>query len=948
MTSSTSSMTTKVSITLTRPEDWDEWMLIVNSMARNGDVKDLINPDWPIEPPQLSEPKRPTAADIKPGAASLTELDTGEQKLFTLLREDYKYDMMRYRDRQSALSSIQDFILTRIDRQHLILLGGKETVYQMLTALKKRLAPTDRAREMDVIRRYRDLQRAPKYQQIDKWLLQWERVYTEAEQLSLPDVQKERPLYDFLNALRPVDTAFVAGREATVEERIRRGEDLPTVLDMLENYRNHVRISKAFSNKGSSYTAFATFQGSPEDKEKKKQKCPCGEEHLFKECPYLIESLRASSYGLQTQKSNRRSTRSWRRYQSKAAVEKAQKQAKEQKKSNKKEEKSTEKPATAMGAFAVESFSYKLKNCWTLDSGTDTHVCNNRTRFKFERMATEEDVLMAGKTTYAIEAFGRVEITVKTPRFSDESGVPATSVDDYWVLEYGPPEPLDDSRAAFALNKPSRAPKAPVKATATEWHRILAYARPESIAYLEQSVEGAKVIGRAPFTTDYETCLLTKAHELVSRRTDEEEPPIEPLSRIGERTLRKAYAEVTKKYKITIERSAPYTAAQNGNTERAGGVLILRARALRIEAKLPDELWPEAFKTAGYLNNRTPKRGLRWKTPLEAILKKRLQLSHLYPYGCRAYPLRKNILHSYKLEPRALIRNAAEKKISELAKKGTYEVILKDKISELAKKGTYEVILKDMQKEILPLTWVFKYKFNTDGYLEKFKARLAFEAALLKRFEMKSLGELKWFLADSKGAPKTPLPADGVPLANNDEDSDPQRTHAFQSRIGSLNFAAVVTRPDIAFTTSKLAQNWKNPSAAHIAVANRVIAYLYATRNYAIEYDGRATAQIFMASSDAAYADNESRHSSDGYLFQLYGGAIDWRAAKQRTVTTSSTEAELLALSRAAKEIIWWRRFFASIRFDTQQEMVINCDNLQTIRHPAYLNSEVRITMARN
>jgi hypothetical protein len=64
-------------------------------------------------------------------------------------------------------------------------------------------------------------------------------------------------------------------------------------------------------------------------------------------------------------------------------------------------------------------------------------------------------------------------------------------------------------------------------------------------------------------------------------------------------------------------------------------------------------------------------------------------------------------------------------------------------------------------------------------------------------------------------------------------------------------------------------------------------------------------ADVFLCSSDAAFADDKlTRRSSDGYLFQLFGGAIDWRAAKQKTVTTSSTEAELLALLRTAKEAV--------------------------------------------
>ena len=49
-------------------------------------------------------------------------------------------------------------------------------------------------------------------------------------------------------------------------------------------------------------------------------------------------------------------------------------------------------------------------------------------------------------------------------------------------------------------------------------------------------------------------------------------------------------------------------------------------------------------------------------------------------------------------------------------------------------------------------------------------------------------------------------------------------------------------------------------------------------------------------------------------------------------MTTSSTEAELLALSHAAKDVIWWKRFFNGIRqLDIDQNFAILCDNRQTI-----------------
>ena len=178
--------------------------------------------------------------------------------------------------------------------------------------------------------------------------------------------------------------------------------------------------------------------------------------------------------------------------------------------------------------------------------------------------------------------------------------------------------------------------------------------------------------------------------------------------------------------------------------------------------------------------------------------------------------------------------------------------------------------------------------------------------------------------------PKTPLSTD--PLVDYDGVATAGQIHAYQQRIGSLTFAATTTRPDIAFATAKLAQFLTNPSPLHQAAANKLLSYLYHSRHLAIEYAESSNNPIFLSSSDAAFADDQkTRKSSFGYLFQLYGGPIDWKASKQPTVTTSSTEAELLALSETARQTFWWKRFFDSIQFDTKQQTVIHCDNKQTL-----------------
>ncbi|KAL1976108.1 hypothetical protein VTN31DRAFT_2390 [Thermomyces dupontii] len=80
--------------------------------------------------------------------------------------------------------------------------------------------------------------------------------------------------------------------------------------------------------------------------------------------------------------------------------------------------------------------------------------------------------------------------------------------------------------------------------------------------------------------------------------------------------------------------------------------------------------------------------------------------------------------------------------------------------------------------------------------------------------------------------------------------------------------------------------------------------------------------KVWEGSSDAAYADDlDTRRSFEGYLFKLFGGPIDWKATCQFTVTTSTTEAELLAACHAGKEIFAWRRIFAQFGFDFGEDL---------------------------
>jgi hypothetical protein len=65
---------------------------------------------------------------------------------------------------------------------------------------------------------------------------------------------------------------------------------------------------------------------------------------------------------------------------------------------------------------------------------------------------------------------------------------------------------------------------------------------------------------------------------------------------------------------------------------------------------------------------------------------------------------------------------------------------------------------------------------------------------------------------------------------------------------------------------------------------------------------------------------------------KVFGGTIGWKANKQATVTTSSTEAELLALAQATKEGIFVNYLLKELNVKLDEGLTVECDNLQTLR----------------
>ena len=203
----------------------------------------------------------------------------------------------------------------------------------------------------------------------------------------------------------------------------------------------------------------------------------------------------------------------------------------------------------------------------------------------------------------------------------------------------------------------------------------------------------------------------------------------------------------------------------------------------------------------------------------------------------------------------------------------------------------------------------------------------AYIATMLERFDMK----------DAKPVAMPLNPGDNMFVSPvDDEERQLMKRKPYSKLVGSLMYAAIGSRPDIAYAVSTLARFMHNPAPIQWALAKRVLRYLKGTKETALVYGMGSGGLVFYSDSD--YALQPDRHSVEGVAGVYNGTAVFWKSTKQKLIALSSTEAEYIAASGASRELVSMRQTYSEFVGPLPLQTPLFIDNQSAI---ANINSNL-------
>lgn len=150
--------------------------------------------------------------------------------------------------------------------------------------------------------------------------------------------------------------------------------------------------------------------------------------------------------------------------------------------------------------------------------------------------------------------------------------------------------------------------------------------------------------------------------------------------------------------------------------------------------------------------------------------------------------------------------------------------------------------------------------------------------------------------------------------------------------VGSLLYASIITRLDIAFAVHKASRALARPTKGDLNFVDRILRYLANNSTFGLSYSNNRHRGL-VAYTDADFAGDEtSAKSTTGSVVIYAGSPIHWRSSLQTLVTKSSTAAEIVSIDTTLDDIIWLSNFAKELQLFPQEPITIYCDSESVIR----------------
>lgn len=179
------------------------------------------------------------------------------------------------------------------------------------------------------------------------------------------------------------------------------------------------------------------------------------------------------------------------------------------------------------------------------------------------------------------------------------------------------------------------------------------------------------------------------------------------------------------------------------------------------------------------------------------------------------------------------------------------------------------------------------------------------------------------------------------PTVNLDEQSAPfVDVNLFQRAVGSMNYIATCTRPDIAIYVAQLAKCMKQPTNFQFKQLRQVASYLNATKNYGLCYrneEGETTDDRVYQFVDAGEQNliGEKGKRTTGIACLYNKNLVHWSSRLQTVVTSDICCAELYAINAGLRVGIGFRNLLVEMGVLLPQgdevRVPVLCDNSSAV-----------------